>query len=166
MVILSKINKERSNVWLNKLKLKFDDSYNWVFKNHERIYKFILEHYNNMNSRRSHISTLASILRELGKIDLYEHYSKIAIQLQKKIEDEALDNQLIDSRKDLKITYNDVLQKRNEYKDLFMKDMNNKKLNFQYLILCLYTYQSPLRRDYVNMRIVTSIPKNKDNFFY
>ena len=160
--------KDKINVWKNDIIdiKKHDSKYAWILKNHKKIYNHIVNKYTNLNSLRSHISALTSIIKAMRGSNsyLYKQYSKIAIKIQKQIEGEQSNQTVPENRKDHYVTFEEIEQRREKIKGLFIADPTNNKLNLQYLVLCLYTYQPPIRTEYKNMRIVDKIPNKYDNF--
>lgn len=160
--------KAKINVWKNEIKdiPRHDDNLKWILNHHKLIFKFINEKYTNLNTLRSHISALTSIIKALRgqNSHLYKKYSKEAIRVQKIIESEQSNQTVSDNRKERYFTFDAIEQRREHFKKLFQADPTNNKLNLQYLVLCLYTYQPPLRMDYKDMLIVDNVPNKKDNF--
>ena len=180
---LSKNDIDRVNVWKKSIlegvlktsnglgqspkPVQHDEKFNWFFKHHKRVHDFIISNYTNLNSQRSHLSTLAKMYKVFkGTYSyLYRKYSNESIKLQKKIENESLDQKISDHRKYNYITIKQIEQQRDILEKSFHEFSAKNKTNLQYLLLCLYTLQPPLRQDYKNMLIVhDKVPNKKDNF--
>jgi hypothetical protein len=95
---------------------------------------------------------------------LYKTYSKRAIAIQKDIENDLSNQSVSDNRKDHYITFDEIVQRRDNLKLEFEAEPTNYKKHLKYLLLCLYTYQCPIRKEYKNMMIVDIIPNKNDNF--
>lgn len=166
---LSKIYEQRISVWKKNILTikKHDHNFNWIVKNHKLIENFIKSNYTNLNSLRSHLSTLTAIIKhKKGENSrIYKHYSKKAIAIQKKIEDGYKDQTLPKNRVGNHVSFEEIEKRREQLKELFNENKTDHKLNLQYLLLALYTYQPPLRQDYKDMMIVQDkVPNKKENF--
>ena len=70
-------------------------------------------------------------------------------------------------RADNFVCFNDLVKRREEYRQLFEENPQNNKLNTNYLILALYTLQLPIRMEYKDMQIVDEEPPRDDrNYLY
>ena len=156
--------QEKIKTWSNTVlkNVNQDKKLKYIMKHHKLIYSHIMKTYDNLNTLKSHLSALAVIFRTLlgVKSRLYKKYSAISTDLNKKVEDAYKDQT---PKKD-SITLSEIEQKRDELKELYEKDKTNKKINLQYLLLSLYTYQPCLRQDYKNMLVVNKVPNKTDNF--
>ena len=166
---LSNNYNEKISTWRNGISAikDHDVGLNWIYKNHKRIYDYIKKKYTNKNTLKLHISVLAGVIKMLkgDKSKIYQKYSLEATNLMKDIQDSYLDNTHISkNRVDNFVTLQEIETQRDELGKLFNEDRSDNKLNLQYLLLCLYTYQPPIRQEYKDMLIVNKIPNDHDNF--
>jgi len=149
--------------WISALSIPFNKNYKSLIPFHTQIYEYIDKKYTNENSKRVHLSSLAKLFKIYNgeNSSLYKKYSKLAIKLQKQIELKNLSQEVNENRKDNYLTFNNILNKREEYKKLFLEHPEDHKINQQYLILCLYTMQPPIRQEYKDMKFVSSVPHDK-----
>jgi len=159
---LSNAHNQRISVWKNNIPDIKSHNKNWIRDNHEVIYNYIKNNYANKNTIKSHLSTLAQIMKMAKNDQFYKKYSDESTDLSKSVQDSYLDQTVPINRN--YISLEEIEHRRDELKDMFNADPSNNKLNEQYLILCLYTYQPPIRMEYKNMQIVDTIPNNTDNF--
>ena len=141
---------------------KHDNDLKWIGIHHKKIYDYIKNTYHNLNSLKSHISILSGILKFLNIHPRYKKkYSLESTELSKKVQYISNNQELSQSRKQNYISFDDIVKKRDELKNLFFINPTHNKYNLMYLILCLYTYQPPIRQEYKDMKIIKIIPKNK-----
>ena len=62
-VSLSVSDLARLNVWQKAIPGKPDKKLRWVFKNHDFIHDLIMSKYTNLNTQKSHLSTLAKMYK-------------------------------------------------------------------------------------------------------
>ena len=157
------------STWEKKLpELVRDNNYKWIAKNHKKIYEYITANYTNKNTRKGHISVLAGILKALSmQKRAMNKYSKISTELCNERQDESMSQELLPRRIDNYVSLEDVIKRREYYKNLFERDKHNAKNNLSWVLLSLYTMQPPLRQDYKDMQIVDVLPKNKkENYLW
>lgn len=166
---LSKNQQNIVNTWVNNAGIKgaSSNSYNWIKRKHKAVYEYILDSYKNLNTLKNHVNTLGQVLKKLGKEDLYKIYSKEATELNKASVEQQEDQTISRDRKDNFVCFNDLVKRREEYRELFEENPQNNKLNTNYLILALYTLQPPIRMEYKDMQIVDEEPPRDDrNYLY
>ena len=165
---LSKNLYDKVNVWKNEITeiKKHDAKLNWILKNHSKIIKFVRNKYKNMNSLRTYISALTSIMKALKgpNSTLYKRYSKEAISIQNQIQHDQNEQRIPENRKHTYVTFEEIERTREKIRQMFSADPTDVKLNQQYLVLCLYTYQPPIRREYKSMPIMNRILIENVNF--
>ena len=151
------------STWEKKLpELVQDNNYKWIAKNHKNFYEYITSHYTNKNTLKGHISVLAGVLRELDTLPrIQKQYSKVATELCLELQDESKKQELLPQRKENFVFFQDIVKRREQFKQLFENDKTNNKNNLSWILLSLYTYQPPIRMEYKDMEIVTVLPKNK-----
>ena len=155
------INNYKS--WITALQLPIKKNYNGLLIYHKQLLDHI-NTYTNITTRRTYLCSLAKLFRVLkgDSSSLYRKYSKMSVELQAQIEKDSSEQKISENRKKNFITLNEVIKRREELKKLFLQKPDDHKLNQQYLLLCLYTMQPPLRMEYKDMKIVQSIPRDKD----
>lgn len=88
VITLTESAKAILTTWKNKLNLNVNldgDSLDWVKNNHADIYDLIMK-YDNVYTRKNHLSILQKMLRESGPKKLYEKYNKIFEALRSEID--------------------------------------------------------------------------------
>ena len=167
---LSKTHKDRISTWINNLpQLKGSlTNGNWIKKNHNTIYKDLTERYTNKNSLKSHLSTLAVVLKELNSLKPYKLYSDISTAIQKQVSNKAKEQVMDDKRKANFVCFDDIVKRRDELRDRFRADKTDNKTNLLYVLLSLYTYQAPLRQDWKDVIITKKKPpvKTQQNYLW
>ena len=151
------------STWEKKLpELVQDNNYKWIAKNHKKIYEYITTHYTNKNTLKGHISVLAGVLRALDTLPLIQKkYSKISTDLCLELQDESKKQELLPQRKQNFVFYQDIVKRRDQFRQLFEQNKSNNKNNLSWVLLSLYTIQPPVRMEYKDMEIVDVLPKNK-----
>jgi len=165
---LSKNHKDRLSTWMNNLpQLKGSlDNLKWIKKGHKTIYQDLVERYENKNSLKSHVSTLAVVLKLLNDMKSYKLYSETSTALQKQVSKKAKEQVLDVKRKDNFVCFDDIVKRRDELRDRFRADKTDNKTNLLYVLLSLYTYQPPLRQDWKDVIITNKKPPVKTNQNY
>lgn len=165
MSLLSKANQDRVNTWKSNIDGIPEAIANEnLMKYHEIIYKWIQKKYTNINTKKSHLSTLAVLLRDHPHYkEAYSKYSSEATQLNLKSVEESKKQKIAPGR-DYVSWENDIIKKRDELKAIYEADRTDNKKNQQYLIACLYTMQPPVRMDYKDMKIVKQRGNKQSNF--
>lgn len=163
MTTFTKANQDRMNTWMKNIPniKNLDD----IIKNHDLVYKWIIKQYKNINSRKSHLSTLAVVFRDTKSNDeLYHKYSELATKYNEQSVTEAKKGGMRQGREF--VQWSDILSVRDKLKKDYENDKTNKKTNLSYLLLCLYTMQPPLRMEYKDMKIIKAKTEdnNSDNF--
>ena len=139
-----------------------ENNYKWIRKYHKQIFEYIMQSYESKNTLKGHLSVLSGILKALDtQPRAQKRYSKMATELCMELQDESKNQELSQKRKEIFITLEDIIKRREQFRQLFEQDKANNKYNLSWVLLSLYTLQPPLRQDYVNMPIVSAIPKNK-----
>ena len=149
--------------WEKKLpELVKDDNFKWVAKNHTKIYEYITTHYTNKNTLKGHLSVLAGILKELDtQPRAQKRYSKMATELCLELQNESKNQELLPQRKQNFVFFEDIIKRREEFKQLFEFNKTNNKYNLSWVLLSLYTMQPGIRMEYKCMEIISVLPKNK-----
>lgn len=154
---LSKTNKDRINVWIKHFNITSDFT-KWIKRNHKKVYSFIEGKYKNLNTKSGHLSTLAVVIQPIYKT-VYNKYSKLAIKYKKENQLQIQNNQVVKSRLEHQIEWSELINKREQ-----LKQNNNFEDHIKYLILCLYSYQAPIRSEYSNMKILYNKTNNNINY--
>jgi hypothetical protein len=161
--------KTKLNAWRNNIpniKNADNKTVTWVGKNHKKIYKYIIESYDNLNTLKSHLSTLSSILKLLNvNEEDRKKYSDESTDYNNQNNDKLKKQIMTPSRAKNFVTFSAIEHKRDEYKNKFENNKDDNKTNLIYLILCLFTYQAPIRHQYEDAEIVKKIPSTKDKNF-
>lgn len=157
---LNKININIIKSWLSKYK-DLDptcnlDNLDWIIEKHESIYQFIKEHYSKPNTIKTHLSTLGKVLR-LNNHPEWSIYSEESTDINNDIVNINKEQRLTQTEQTNWLTYNDIIKKRDELKTTHMASLKN---HYNYLILCLYTLQPPLRSEWSNMGVGGGITDN------
>jgi hypothetical protein len=154
---LSEQNQKRADVWINHFKVTSDFT-PWIKKNHSKVFKYIEEKYENLNTKSAHLSTLAVIVKQLftDRNRSYKKYTKQAKDYKIEHKTQVSTNQLSGSRLIHQVEFKTIQQKRDQlkYKVKYIEHM-------RYLILCLYTYQPPIRSEWADMRIFYNSSRSK-----
>jgi hypothetical protein len=149
--------KTWSNKFKNTLGAKINpNSLRWVDLNHLKLIHLIGITYQSA-SLRAHIEALANILLAINKTkykSLVRQLFKTGIDLQKDIQSDNDKSILTNTQNKNYVSFNDLELARNSLKELVITNPNNKKLNFQYLILAFNTLIPPLRLESLNLRII------------
>ncbi len=118
--------------------------------------KLINDNYNNLNSRKSYLSSVMAYLRDnTTETELLKRYNVYHKILRGKIEAEMANN----IKDDDFIEWADLI----EYRDDLKEKATNKTSHLKYMIIALYTYNPPLRADWGRIRIVKRDIKTDDN---
>lgn len=151
------------NSFANALHLPKNNNFKALQTHHKKVYDYIISKYKNETTRRTYLSALAKLFRVAKGPEsyLYKKYSKLSVQLQKKIELNNLSQTVSPQRIANYITLKEIIKRREELRKLFEQNPEDHKINQQYLLLCLYTMQPPLRMEYKHMEIVNALPSNK-----
>jgi len=148
--------KNTNNYRLERLK-KISDNNNLDFiKDVGNTVKIIYNNFKNKNSRKSYLSSVMAYVRDNLKDDnILKQYNNIHKKLREQINKELK----INEKDDQFIEWDELIKYRDELKN----DITTKKKYLNYMILCLYTYNPPVRANYNNMLIVKKNNKNNDN---
>lgn len=169
---LSEVCKAKVRTWFKHFEddIKVDlNQLKWILINHERIHDFIISKYDNLNTRGIHFYVLATVMSELDHTILQEKYTILSSESKNKHNALYYDKNILTNRqKTNNVTWNQLMTKRKELKKLFYEDTTNNCNNMLFLVISLYTYQPPLRLDYVNMKIINNLEcdDKKHNFLY
>ena len=84
--------------------------------------------------------------------DAYAEYHNFFNEIKSICSEKAKDQKLPDTRANQMLSWDEVLRTREKARLLFEETPTEANYN-KYLVICLYTYQAPLRADYCKMRI-------------
>lgn len=156
--------------WINKgiVSEESKSDLNIILNNHEKVSEYIIETFDRLNTLRLSFISLANLFKFIrgDKNKKYILYMQKAHEYglkQSKLDKKGI---LSESMKKNMITFEQLIKKREQYKLLFKKNPHDNKVNLQYLILCLYSYESPKRRNYIDMEIKSRKIGLKDNKNY
>ncbi len=133
-----------------------------MIKEPTKVIKLLQSYYNNNNTLKSHYSRISKFLKSLKKDDNNSVANKVIdlyMQRLKKYDELSRTERGMNKKKGKEIekwtSWHNVLEVRN-----FLKSKaKNYNTYLDYLIICLYTYQPPLRTDYADMIVVDKYPK-------
>lgn len=156
--------KKKVNALINKLEVKKHpvvgntNNLKWIIDRRKCIEQCI-EEFDNLNTKRNYYVFMASICRDLGETKLNKYYCDKMYELKEKLMKVEEKNQLSANEYENWIPFNEIEKKREQLIKEFNEDKSNIKLNYQLLLVSLYTLQPPIRTEYCNMQIVN--PKAK-----
>jgi hypothetical protein len=155
---LPKTNQDIVKNWINNAGIKSADTTNlsWIVDHVDKVEAYIKK-YSNVNTRKTHFTTLSKVAGLLKKTKIAEKYSVIATKLnklhvEKSKEQKPKTNQLL---------WSNIMKKRKEYKDYTAKFPTRYKSHLDYLILSLYSYQPPIRSEWTDMIFKKEKPIDK-----
>ena len=149
------IELDKINVW-NK-QINSSD----IAEKRNEIYDFIKKSYTNKNTIKSHLNTLGSVLKKLNKFpDDQKKFIDEAILINNQVTEEAKNQELSDNRKNKQTPFSEIVKYRDKLFKLFENNPTHSLTNIRHLILSLYSYQPPIRRDYKKMEIIYKEPEN------
>lgn len=158
---LTKDSISKIRTWNNRLFKgnKDVDDLSWVKKNHEKIAKYI-EKYDEVNTRKAHYSSLASVFREvLDEPKLQKLYATIATQLNAQYNKKQEHQELSARQKKNWKSFDQILSIR----DTLEKNKHKSHTAYRnYLILALNTLTPPLRGNIRDMPI--NAPRDDGNW--
>jgi hypothetical protein len=172
------------NSWLNNTNIKKTckdvsvDNLKWLIDAHKEVYEYInipIEKVKNgakVNIKRmdatirANLNTLAQVLKKLDRNDLYDIYIKKMDVVIKDMQIKTENNPLEGDQLSNFVEWKNILLKRKQLKERYLKDKKKTHNNQQYLAYCLMTYIPPLRSEYADMKIIKKIEDNNniDNF--
>jgi hypothetical protein len=168
-VTLAESTRGILNLWISRLKLDVtleDASAEWVKTNHVQIFNLISQ-YENKGTRKNHLSILCMILRDIAPKKIGDKYEKILDELRNEVNNEK-DQGF--SKNEIKnwIPFDEIIKRRDELKIISEQDPTSKAKHYNYLMLCMYTYQEPIRKEYADMQIIYKARdmKNDQNYLY
>ena len=132
--------------------LDYNYNFEWVIKYFDQVIEFI-ERYENINTQKTYISTIMFVLKHYVKNSekYYNFCSAKLSKLSEEIEKICDEQKVLDSRYDNILLFDDIVKLREKYEKT---SEETEKLNYQYLILCLYTMQPCIRSEYKDMEIL------------
>lgn len=146
-------------------------------KNFDTIKK-IIDEKNNDNTKKNYIGSILGVLSLYYKSPIYKKYIVKYNDYLTEIKNNDINNDKIKNNEKTNkqnknwIEWEEILEKRNQLKEKVNEFINNKKLKknqyntlLSYLVLSLYTYQSPRRNEYANM-FITNKNKMDDTMNY
>src|SRR5690606_38132800 len=111
------------------------NSLSWINKYHTKIHEYINNNFENKNSIKSHVSTLAKILKLLNNEKAYLKYSAESTSLNKQVVNQSKEQLTDDKRKDNFVCFDDIVKRREELKERFNANRNDNKTNLLYVML-------------------------------
>lgn len=167
------INSHRLEQIKNAVSPKSTD-YNFLITRPNKVIKYIISKYPNLNSQKSYLASIVQELRKHkdgkeNKLTLInkevtdkkiELYNSKMLKAYNKVENEREKNELTDKEKKNWIEWEDVIKVREKLQSKTNK--KEKRSFFDYLIVSLYTYQPPIRGEYGTMKVVKSKKEAKD----
>lgn len=109
----SPANQMRINTWKNNI--DGVDTEDDIEKHHKKIYDWIVKRYTNMNTKKSHLATLAVALRDVPKLaEAYKKYSIEATQLNDKVVAESKKQKVATNRK--YVPFDEIIKAKDELK--------------------------------------------------
>lgn len=167
---LSKNHQDKIKTWLNNVPgIKGSlDNINWVNKHHKKIYNHIKDTYTKKNSLKTHISSLAQVMKLLGNEKAYKLYSADSTTLHKQVSKENKEQTTDPERLKNFVCFEDIVKRREEFRKRFEDNPNDNKANLSHILLSLYTYRPPLRQDWKDVIITEEKPpvKTKQNYLW
>ena len=143
----SKIINNNYKSWIKKLNIDSNGELEWINDKIQEIIYICLDT-DKPSTSRIRLEALANILLLINK-NAYKKISKKlfrrSIEIQQDISSVKDEQQYSEREEASKITYNDMVEMREQYKN--KKDNKSKMI---YLILCLNTYMPPLRMEYMD----------------
>lgn len=130
-------------------------------ENSRAIARFI-EMKKTLGTKRTYYSTMTVFYKRNGNERTAKIFQKRTKELAEELQDIKEDQELAGDRLKNFVVFQDIVAKREGYKQLFKDDPKDNKVNLQYLILALYTLQPPIRSDYEDMMIKRG-PKPKSD---
>lgn len=135
-------------------------------KNHKNVNEYIINTFDKLNTLRLSFISLANLFKFInGKDDInYKKYIEKAHKYgvkQRKNDDKGI---ISKQMKKNMITYDELIKTREKFKEKFNENPKDNKINLQYLILCLYTYEPPKRLNYINMQIKKDKLKDENDY--
>ena len=133
------------------------DNYDWVINNVDKILT-LAKSKKALETRRMYALAFGRLIKALGDDHktmpliakpLYEY----VVTLNDKVRDECDNQTLTKHRINNYVNYDTLERKRDQLGKAFNDNPNDNGLNISYLIMCLYTYQPPLRDDYYSVQI-------------
>lgn len=122
-----------------------------------------------LGTRKAYYNSMAVFYTKNGQSHQSSIFKAKSQELVDEYNDIKDDNQLDPDRVMNFVRLENIIQKREEYKELFKANPKNNKVNLQYLILCLYTYQPPIRGDYDDMQVMKGskpTKKTENNYLW
>lgn len=147
--------------WLNKdIKINLNNL-EWVDLFSSKLINYVEKTYSNKESQKSYLSAIAKVLENNVKKNK-EINIKVAKLRQENYELEC-ENKLDEKEQENYKTYNEIVEIRNNLKEDWENDLLNNTKNIKYLIVCLYSMTPPIRKEWIDMKIVDKKPLNKVN---
>ncbi len=159
---LPKPVKEKISRWQSIFNPRPDTTdLKWIYDKNELIYDFIKSFYTNINTLKVHINLLGHYCKFYGNEEAYKKYSQISTKLSRESTENSEKQRITEERKEKYVSYNEFLKKRDELGKKFFEDPFNKVTNQSFILLCLYSFQPPIRREYFNMKILEEKPDDE-----
>ena len=147
---------------MNKLGIDHsEDNFNdlsWIYDNVVEIKK-IINNQNSVSTKKGHYNLLSKVFSKMNKITLRDECRKLAFNFKS----QYLEKLKLQIPKTNGLTWKFFMERRSYYKKYCDVHSSHYSSHLNYLILCLYTYQPPLRSEYTNMLFVSTKPSIDDN---
>lgn len=133
----------------------------------EEVIKYVVDDLKNsknedasLNTKRLYLSALAWNAKDDAERQIYkEQIMKIRPLADAEVESQTLN----DDRKAKYMDWSDVMICQAKAKEMYEAGLMNTN---DFLLICLYTLQAPVRADYSEMRVVKSLNNTKENINY
>src|SRR5690348_5844275 len=145
---LSQDNQSKVKTWINRIDIKnaTTSDLSWILSDHKKIADYIEKKYPKLNTKKTHYIALSNALKILGNKEKAEKYSDIATEYNEDYVEKTKEQKIKPSREKHYVTWKELMNKRKELKSEVKKYPDYYKINLQYLIVSLFTYQPPLRQ--------------------
>lgn len=128
------------------------DNYMWVGNNVSALLA-LAESKRSLETKKVWALSCGKLLKVLGQEDVAKPFYTYVVKLNGLIRDAAEDQTLNDRQFNNYVDFDTICRKRDQLGRWFKKNPGDHGLNLTYLIMCLYTYQEPLRDNYHAVRI-------------
>lgn len=122
----------------------------WVGSKHLQIAGKIEKRFDKLTTKKLYLYALATILKDMGKIEMSDKYRQMYNHLTSRIEEEDEKQKLSPEEKEKWLPFEDLVTLRGE---LEKDSKNTLGDNLKYLVVCMYTLQPPIRNEYNTMKI-------------
>jgi len=145
----------KARTWMNKGWID-DDTEETVVNSHQNLFKYIDGEYQNLDTRKTHLTALVNILRSQDMDDVADKYSKIAVDIHNKTSADKKDNrQMTLSRIRNPVDYNKISELYNKLRKQFDEGTISPYNHVLLTILAVNVLMPPIRSETVDMAIVS-----------